>query len=80
MAEPKVAETQPELVELEAGKNYAWCSCGESSNQPFCDGSHKGSDFSPEVFQVEETKTYALCACKHTGNPVFCDGSHTSFS
>ena len=28
-------------VEVEEGKSYYWCSCGKSSKQPFCDGSHK---------------------------------------
>jgi CDGSH-type Zn-finger protein len=63
-------------VELEAGKTYAWCACGESDNQPFCDGSHKGTNFVPEVFKAEESKTAYLCMCKHTGNPGFCDGTH----
>lgn len=76
MANPKVAGLAPTPVELEAGKPYAWCSCGESTNQPFCDGSHKGSEFSPEIFKVEESKTYYLCLCKGTNNPGFCDGSH----
>ena len=75
--EPKIADKQPIPVELEAGKTYYWCSCGESSNQPFCDGSHKGSDFAPKAFTAEETKTAYLCMCKHTTNPGFCDGSHS---
>ena len=29
-------------VDVEEGKSYYWCSCGQSSKQPFCDGSHKG--------------------------------------
>ncbi len=61
---------------LEAGKTYAWCSCGESSKQPFCDGSHKGTEFSPKVFVAEETKTSYMCNCKHTANQGFCDGTH----
>lgn len=76
MDQPKIAAKVPVPVELEAGKTYAWCSCGESSNQPFCDGSHKGSAFAPRVFQAEETKTAYMCQCKHTKNPGFCDGSH----
>lgn len=78
MAKPKIAQKQPAAVELEAGKNYAWCACGESSKQPFCDGSHKGSAFSPLVFKAEESKTVYLCQCKQTGNPGFCDGTHNS--
>lgn len=76
MDQPKIAAKNPIPVELEAGKTYAWCACGASSNQPFCDGSHKGTSFSPRVFQAEETKTAYMCQCKHTKNPGFCDGSH----
>jgi len=76
MDKPKIAGKAPLPVELEAGKNYAWCTCGESSNQPLCDGSHKGSSFSPLVFTAAETKTAYLCTCKATANPGFCDGSH----
>ena len=74
----KIAEKSPIAVELEAGKTYAWCSCGESSNQPFCDGSHKGGEMTPLVFKAEETKTAYMCQCKQTNNPGFCDGSHAS--
>ena len=78
MNNAKVAAKAPLLVKLSAGKTYAWCSCGLSSNQPFCDGSHKGSSFAPLLFQVDETKTYRLCQCKRTRDPGFCDGSHAS--
>ena len=78
MDQPKIAGKQPIRIELEAGKTYAWCSCGESTNQLFCDGSHKGSSFSPTVFTAEQTKMVSMCTCKHTGNPGFCDGSHKS--
>lgn len=73
----KVAGNAPIAVELEAGKTYAWCTCGESANQPFCDGKHSGSDFSPHVFKAEESKTAYLCTCKQTDNLAFCDGSHS---
>ena len=76
MEKPTVAGKTPLPVQLEAGKTYAWCSCGESANQPFCDGSHKGSAFAPKVFVAEETKTAYLCNCKQTSKPAFCDGSH----
>jgi CDGSH-type Zn-finger protein len=76
MEKPTIAGKSPIGVELEAGKKYAWCSCGLSSSQPFCDGSHVGSSFSPTVFEAEETKTAYLCACKQSGNGIFCDGAH----
>ena len=77
MKNPKVAGTSPIRIELEEGKKYAWCSCGESANQPFCDGAHKGTGFVPTVFVAEETKTVGMCACKMTGNPNGrCDGAH----
>lgn len=76
MEKPTIAAKQPIAVELEAGKNYAWCTCGKSDNQPFCNGAHKGSEFKPMVFKAEETKTAYMCQCKHTANPGFCDGSH----
>lgn len=73
---PKVADTVPAQVELESGKKYAWCACGLSANQPFCDGKHKGTDFTPIVFECEESKTAYFCQCKKTGNGPYCDGSH----
>ena len=43
----KIAQSGNYVVEVEEGKTYYWCQCGESSNQPFCDGSHKGTEFIP---------------------------------
>lgn len=68
--------SQPAGIDLEAGKTYAWCSCGLSESQPFCDGSHKTTDKTPMVFKNEESGTKYLCMCKKTGNAPFCDGSH----
>jgi len=79
MSEPVIAQKGPFAVELEEGKQYSWCACGRSSNQPFCDGSHKGTEFSPIRFTAEETKTAYLCGCKHTGSKPFCDGTHGKF-
>ncbi len=76
MTKGHVAGTQPIAVDVEVGKNYFWCSCGQSKNQPFCDGSHKGSDFSPVKWQAEESGTRWFCACKQTNGQPFCDGSH----
>ena len=63
-------------VDLEQGKSYFWCSCGKSSKQPFCDGSHKGTGFKPVIYRAELTKRMFFCACKQTNDQPFCDGSH----
>ena len=78
MTAPKIAQKAPYPVEVEAGKSYFWCSCGRSVNQPFCDGSHKGTDFTPVKFEATETKKVFFCGCKHSGAPVTCDGSHNA--
>ena len=38
---PKVAATFPASLIPVPQKIYAWCTCGLSEKQPFCDGSHK---------------------------------------
>jgi CDGSH-type Zn-finger protein len=77
MSEPNIAQKFPAKVELEAGKTYAWCACGYSQKQPFCDGSHKAHPgFTPLVFKAEESKTAFLCQCKYTKNKPYCDGTH----
>jgi CDGSH-type Zn-finger protein len=75
---PKVAGRHPVAVELEQGKKYAFCTCGGSSNQPFCDGSHSGPSFTPHVFTAEKSGQAHLCMCKRTGNVPFCDGTHAT--
>jgi CDGSH-type Zn-finger protein len=75
MADPKIAGTRPAVLELEPG-TYFWCSCGQSQGQPFCDGSHKGSEFRPQRLEITETRTVALCQCKRTGSAPLCDGTH----
>lgn len=76
MSKGKVADKVPVGIELEGGKDYYWCSCGSSKNQPWCDGSHKGTHYAPAKISIPETKTAYLCNCKQTDNPGFCDGSH----
>lgn len=70
------AQKSPIAVDVEAGKDYWWCACGKSQSQPFCDGSHKGSEFSPVQYTAPESRTVWFCVCKKTGNRPFCDGSH----
>lgn len=75
MDKPVCAQKAPVKVDLEPGQ-YWWCSCGLSSKQPFCDGSHKGTEFTPQVIKVETAQTMWLCACKQTQKAPLCDGAH----
>lgn len=75
MSKPVIAQKAPFILEVKPGK-YFWCACGKSSNQPFCDGTHKGSEFSPVMTEITETKKIAWCGCKHSSNKPFCDGTH----
>ncbi|MCA9520567.1 MAG: CDGSH iron-sulfur domain-containing protein [Myxococcales bacterium] len=76
MAEAKIARDKPIVDKFEAGE-YWWCACGRSQNQPFCDGSHAGTEFQPIRFDLNDEKKLALCCCKMTQTPPFCDGSHS---
>ncbi len=76
MPEPVIAQKAPYSVSVEAGKTYYWCACGQSSKQPFCDGSHKDSGFVPKAFTAEKDGAAYLCGCKMTKNAPFCDGTH----
>jgi CDGSH-type Zn-finger protein len=71
-----VAQREPYPVNVEAGKAYFWYACGRSKNQPFCDGSHKGSGLTPVQYKADETKTVWLCGCKQTNHRPMCDGTH----
>jgi CDGSH-type Zn-finger protein len=76
MTEPTIAQKAPLAVDVEAGKSYFWCACGRSKAQPFCDGSHKGTDFTPLKWTALESKRVFFCCCKHTKGQPLCDGSH----
>lgn len=75
MSTPDVPAKLPVVLDLAPG-TYFWCACGRSKSQPYCDGSHEGSDFAPIEFEITEQKRVALCMCKHAGKKPFCDGSH----
>uniref|UniRef100_A0A8P4K108 Iron-binding zinc finger CDGSH type domain-containing protein n=1 Tax=Dicentrarchus labrax TaxID=13489 RepID=A0A8P4K108_DICLA len=72
------AARMPYRVKVSAGKRYAWCACGHSKKQPYCDGAHriKAPSISPLRFTPEKDRMVMLCACKETKNAPYCDGSH----
>ena len=81
----------PIAVDLTEGEAKYICRCGQSSNFPYCDGSHKaynashGTNYSPMKVTQESAgkdKVY-VCACGRSKNrsstsSPFCDGSHRS--
>lgn len=76
MSDPQIPQKAPFVQETQPGK-YAWCSCAKSQNQPFCDGSHKDTEFKPIVVEITEKKNIAWCGCKKSNNQPYCDGSHS---
>ena len=71
-----MTQKSPSAIELEAGKTYYYCTCGKSAKQPFCDGAHKGTEFTPVAFTADESKTAYLCGCKQNDGTPFCNGAH----
>jgi CDGSH iron-sulfur domain-containing protein 3 len=71
-----IAGRAPIGVDVESGQDYWWCACGRSKNQPFCDGSHKGSAFRPVQWKAPETRRVFFCVCKQTATPPLCNGTH----
>lgn len=79
MDKPVIPQKFPVAVEVQKDKKYAWCSCGLSQNQPFCDGAHKSNttELRPKIVTFDETKTVYWCCCKHTQSELgLCDGTH----
>ena len=76
MTNPVSANPFPYFIEVEAGKSYKWCACGLSKSQPFCDGSHRGTDFEPVIFTSDTSRKVRFCGCKKSKRGPECDGNH----
>lgn len=76
--EPACPQKAPYKIDLLATYRYAWCACGLSKFQPFCDGSHTMSKtgLKPIIWTHDKDETRYLCGCKQTGKGPFCDGTH----
>ena len=77
MTDPVKVANGPFKEEVGAGNTYFICSCGKSNNQPYCDGSHKGTGLRPTMFDSVETKTVFFCGCSKSASYPLCDGSHS---
>ena len=75
MTDPRVAQKAPYVLDLAPG-TYWWCACGLSKTQPFCDGSHKDTEFTPVRVDIESATSVALCGCKCSASKPYCDGTH----
>ena len=74
---PKIKKS-PYKVKVEKDKTYFWCSCGQSTKQPFCDGSHKKEGkFKSLKYIAFESKDVFFCGCKLSSHQPLCDGSHS---
>merc|ERR1712088_170966 len=66
--------------DLPVGKKLSYCTCGLSKNTPWCDGSHRGTEFKPIRFEVPPQKEgkdfHSICQCRQGWNLPFCDGRH----
>ena len=76
MTARQIAQKAPYYVDVEAGKTYYWCACGQSKKQPFCDGSHKETGITPVAWKAGKTGPSYFCACKQSKNEPLCDGRH----
>ena len=77
MGSPVRAADTPFGVDVGSGRSYYWCACGQSQKQPFCDGSHAGTEFTPLKYDATESKKVFFCGCKATDKAPLCDGTHS---
>ena len=66
----------PIKVTLDAGVKFAYCTCGLSETMPYCNGTHRGTEFKPIKWTPATNEELWLCRCGKSKNKPHCDGSH----
>lgn len=59
---------QTHQLQLDAG-TYWICTCGASSNSPYCDGSHKGTLFQPTELELAVPATIEISGSVRAQTP-----------
>lgn len=70
----------PYIIEVKEGEKKAICSCDQTKNPPFCDGSHRGSEQKPYRETFEKEGKVSICGCGQSKKMPYCDGSHRCLS
>ena len=66
------------MEEVTEGERYSCCSCGDSSDMPFCDGINCAEDSVSIPYKADASKTVKFCGCGRSGTAPICDGSHNN--
>ena len=67
---------KPFVINVKAGDTRAFCGCGLSEDEPYCDGTHIQTHDAPYIITFHEDKTIYICGCLRSKNRPYCDGSH----
>ena len=73
--DPDAAQASPYGAGDDAGTRW-WCACGRSENQPYCDGSHRGSGISPVRVDLASKGEVWYCGSKRAGARPWRDEPH----